>query len=419
MFGDTRTLIKDNGGLILAGFLLFFFSIFGQSAIFGAYLPAIRDDLGLTKTDTGALYAAATIASGITIVFTGRLLDYYRLRHVLAGVIIGLALGCFLLASATGPIMLVVSFFILRQCGQALMVHSANTAINRYIDHGRGKAMALVNQGGPLHVVVFPPLALWAAQYIEWRTAWVCYGLFALFCMLPGFWFYLRRHQTTTHALWERRMQAEAEKNAASTEKEWTRRHVAQDWRFYALCSIFIVAPFVGTVLFFYQQEIAASIGISPLLYATTFPGSALFMIAGGMVAGTVIDKYGEKPGLLLVPILYTAGLAAIALTHKMGLPALHAGMYLSAFAAGIGSTTGGPLVARMYGTKHLGGIKAMLFSANILSSAASPFIFGFLMDAGHDITTLLSWVAYYTGIIWIMVFPIFKTIDNNKAEAT
>lgn len=417
MFNDTRTLLQNHGGLIFAGFLLFFFSIFGQSAIFGAYLPAIRDELGLTKTDTGALYAAATIASGIAIVFTGRLLDFHRLRHVLAGSIIGLVLGCFTLAAATGPVMLFVAFFLLRQCGQGLMVHSANTAINRYIDEGRGKAMAMILQGGPLHVIVFPPFALWLAHYVDWRTAWVGYGLFALLFMLPGFWFYLRRHQSTTHALWERRMKAEAEQNTAASEKEWTRRHVVRDWRFYAVCSIFVIAPFVGTVLFFYQQEIAASVGITPLLYTTTFPGSAAAMIFGGFAAGYVIDKYGEKPGLLLVPLLYTIGLLAIAATHKMGLPALHAGMYLTGLAAGIASTTGGPLIARLYGTKHLGGIKALLFSVNILSSATSPVIFGFLMDEGHDITTLLSWVAFYTGVIWLVVFPVFTTTKHTNGK--
>lgn len=418
MLNDTRSLLREHGGLILAGFLLFFFSIFGQSAIFGAYLPAIRADLGLTKTDTGALYAAATIASGIAIVFTGKLLDYHRLRHVLAGSIIGLALGCFALAVATGPVLLFIAFFVLRQCGQGLMVHSANTAINRYIDAGRGKAMALIIQGGPLHVVVFPPLALWMAHYIDWRTAWIGYGLFALFFMLPGFWFYLRRHQSTTHALWERRMKAEAEKAEAVTEKQWTRRHVIRDWRFFAMCSIFVIAPFVGTVLFFYQQEIADSVGITPLLYAATFPGSAFSMIAGGMIAGYAIDKWGEKPGLIMVPVLYTISLLAIAFTHKFGLPFLHAGMYISGFAAGIASTTGGPLIARLYGTKHLGGIKAMLFSVSILSSAGSPFIFGFLMDRGHDITTLLSWVAFYTGVVWLVVFPLFAARPINKAEA-
>ena len=415
MFNDSRTLLKHHGGLIFAGFLLFFFSIFGQSAIFGAYLPAIREDLGLTKTDTGALYAAATIASGIAIVFTGKLLDFHRLRHVLAGSIIGLVLGCFAMAVATGPFVLFVAFFLLRQCGQGLMVHSANTAINRYIEHGRGKAMAMIIQGGPLHVVVFPPFALWLAHYVEWRMAWVGYGLFALLFILPGFWFYLRRHQSTTHALWERRMKAESELAVSEKEKIWTRRHVIKDWRFYAISSIFIIAPFVGTVLFFYQQEIADSVGISPLLYTTTFPGSAFCMIFGGFLAGYVIDKYGEKPGLMVVPLLYTAGLLAIAATHKLGLPFLHAGMYITGMAAGIASTTGGPLIARLYGTKHLGGIKALLFSVNILSSATSPFIFGFLMDRGHDITTLLSWVAFYTGVVWLVVFPVFATLDHKK----
>ncbi|MBU0799432.1 MAG: MFS transporter, partial [Alphaproteobacteria bacterium] len=112
MFNDTRTLLKDHGGLIFAGFLLFFFSIFGQSAFFGVYLPQIQAALGLSKGEIGGLYAIATIASGFTIIFTGKLLDKHRLRHFLAVTLIGLAVGCSTLAAAVTPLMLLLAFFL-------------------------------------------------------------------------------------------------------------------------------------------------------------------------------------------------------------------------------------------------------------------------------------------------------------------
>lgn len=411
MFTETRNLLKDHGGLIFAAFLLFFFSIFGQSAFFGAYLPDIQAALGLSKTETGSLYSAATVLSAIVLIFTGRLVDTHRLRHVLAGALIGLAAGCFMLAGAVNAFMLFIAFFILRQCGQGLMVHSGITAVNRYLETGRGKAMGMISQGGPFHIIVFPPLALWLAHYLDWRTAWVAYGVFILAVLLPGFWFYLRRHQSTTHALWERRQQAAIDIATDSAHKQWTRRHVLRDWRFYGLCAILCIPAFVGTILFFYQHDMALALGVSPLTYASAMAACSLAMIGFNFCGGYMIDRYGEKPVIILFTLTYTVGIAAM--TFLPPLAALYTGLILMCGAGAALGTAGGPVIVQLYGTQHLGAIKSMLFSANVMGAAASPVLFGFLMDRGYDITTILSWVAFYTGTIWVLALPVFATLKK------
>jgi MFS family permease len=82
-------------------------------------------------------------------------------------------------------------------------------------------------------------------------------------------------------------------------------------------------------------------------------------------------------------------------------------------------STAGGPMIVHLYGTKHLGAVKALLFSVSIISSALSPVLFGFLMDAGYDITTTLSWVVYYTGTVWLVAFPVFATLKDQTGQKT
>jgi MFS family permease len=417
MFEETRSLLKNHGGLLAAGFLLFFFSVFGQSVFFGAYLPQIQGALGLSKSGIGAIYAAATIASGIAIVFTGKGLDKYRLRNFLAVTLIGLAGGCFMLAGAATWWMLLVAFFMLRQFGQGLMVHSANTAINRYLESGRGKGVAFISQGGLLHVMVFPPLALFLAQYVDWRTAWASYGVFILAVLLPGFWFYMRRHQSTTHERWLRQQEAAQKEATQAAEKEWTRSHVLRDWRFYALAMLFFIAPFVGTALFFYQHDIADSLGISAMVYASTFPVLTATSVVAMFATGAVIDKYGEKPILTVFPILYSIGLYAAMAGGPLW--TLYFGMAFVGLGNGMISTAGGPMIVHLYGTKHLGAVKALLFSVSIISSALSPVLFGFLMDAGYDITTTLSWVVYYTGTVWLVAFPVFATLKDQTGQKT
>lgn len=414
MLKPTIDLMKEHGGLITAGFFLYFFSVFGQSIFFGVYLPHFQEELELSKTTLGSLYMFATIASSIVIIFSGKMLDHYPLRNFIACTFVGLAAGCFVIANAYNAIMLLIAFFLLRQFGQGLMVLSANTSINRYLDKNRGKAVALISLGVSAQFMIFPPMAIMAEDYIGWRTAWMIYGCFALFILLPSFWLYLKHHQSTTHARWETRVKAESEKAVEAVSKEWTRKTVLQDPRFYALAAITILSPYVGTAIAFYQREIAASLSIDPLTFAGTFTFFSLMSVVLSFAAGGVIDKYSEKPVLIAYPLIFALGLYL--LTSGFSLPVTYLGMALVGGASGMMMTLGGPLLASLYGTKHLGSIKSLFFSMAILASALSPFTFGLLMDMGYDVLDQLAAMMIYAGLVWILAFPVCKNLKHCEA---
>lgn len=401
MFDNSVRLMKDHGGLITAGFFLFFFSVFGQSAFFGVYLPFIQEELTLTKTEIGSIYAMATIASSIVIIFSGKVLDHMPLRLFLGIVLIGVAIGCFTLAFAFNVIILFAAFFLLRQFGQGLMVLSATTSVNRYLSSHRGKAQALINLGGPMHLMLFPLLALSIEDHINWRHAWIVYGLFILFILLPIMWFYMRNHQHKTHSLWEKRVKEEEDNAIDALTDHWTRKRVLMNWKFYGIAAITMLSPFVGTVIVFYQRDVADALGISPIAFAATFPLFSFSTIFASLFAGHILDKYGEVIILTTFPIVYTAGL--LLLSSGISLPIVYVGMALVGAGNGMISTAGGPLLAFLYGTRHMGAIKSLLFSMAILSSALSPFLFGYLMDQGINILTIFSGIAYFSGTLWIL----------------
>lgn len=415
MFTKTIDLMKEHGGLICAGFFMIFFSVFGQSVFFGVYLPHFQDDLGLSKTSLGSLYMVATIASSFAIIFTGKAIDHFPLRNVVAMTLIGLACGCFVLANAYSAMMLLIAFFLLRQFGQGLLVLTASTAVNRYLYENRGKAVALTALGGSAHMMIFPALGLYLDEFVHWRDAWLYFGLFALCFLLPVFWFYLRTHQSTTHARWETRTKAESEKAVEAIEQDWTRKNVLSDWRFYALALIIIISPFTGTAILFYQREIAASLNLEPIVFAGSLPFFTVASIIFSLFAGFIIDKYSEKLVLISYPILYAIGL--IFLSQGSTLPVNYLGMVFLGGANGMAMTIGGPILAQLYGTKNLGSIKSLLFSINILASALSPFIFGLFMDMGYDILLQLSLVIFYAGSIWILAFPVCKSIKMKREK--
>jgi len=397
--------IRGHGGLISISFLMALFSGFGQSVFFGAYIPQIQESLGLTKTTIGSLYTMATLVSAVIIIYTGKMLDHLPLQRFVTFVLCGLAMGCFVLSNAQNTAMIFLAFLLLRQCGQGLMGLTATTTINRYMTTGRGKAMALIQLGHPANMIAFPFLAFFIARYMEWHSAWFIYGLFVLFVLLPGFWFYLRTHQETRHAKWEAQEKANNENPATALGKIWTRTHVLQDWRFYSLMALTVIPPFTGTAIFFYQGELATSLALTPLMFASSFPFFTITSAICSFLTGAVIDKHGEKSSLIVYPLCTVIGLLFLTNGHNIAL--VYAGMTFLGASFGIIATISAPLLARIYGTKHLGAIKSLFFSSSIVSSAIPPVLFGFLMDYGYDIKLLLSWVVYYTAATWFLTFRI------------
>lgn len=411
-FQNTIKLFKEHGGLITLCFLMIFFSVFGQSIFFGVYLPMIREEIGLSKTYTGALYAGATITSAILIIFTGKKLDDYPLRYFVIGVLIMLAIGCLTMSFVHSAITLFIAFLILRQFGQGLLCLSSSTSINRYMNKNRGKAIAITGLGGSLHMMVFPVAALALNDYFDWRVMWQFYAAFIVFALLPLFWFGLKSHQGGRHTAWQNRVKAETAQALEEISKHWTRKEVLSHWKFYAILAVMAVAPFVGTVIFFYQHELALSLGLEPIAFAASFPLFTIASVIASLGAGHIIDLYGEKLALITYPALYALGL--VALTQGTGLGFVYIGMFSIGAANGIMSTTGGPLLSKLYGTKHLGGIKSIVFSWSIFASAVSPFLFGLLMDKGIDIKLLFFICSFYASIVWLLAFPICRGMRHD-----
>ena len=140
-------LIKREWRLLLFGFAMTFCSAFGQTYFIALFSGEIRDDLGLSHGDFGAVYSLATLASALILLKTGGLIDRMDLRHFSYMVIIGLAVGCALLAGSSNILLLFLAILVLRHLGQGLMGMAGATAMVRYLPHEKGKANALSGMG--------------------------------------------------------------------------------------------------------------------------------------------------------------------------------------------------------------------------------------------------------------------------------
>ena len=135
-----------NKRLLAFGALMTFSSSFGQTFFISLFAGEIRAEFSLSDGEFGLIYSVGTLLSAAALLATGPLIDRIDLRACACMVLFGLAAACTALSFSESAILLIGIVFLLRQFGQALPGHTAMTAMGRYFDDGRGKAVSQIGR---------------------------------------------------------------------------------------------------------------------------------------------------------------------------------------------------------------------------------------------------------------------------------
>jgi MFS family permease len=122
-------------------------------------------------------------------------------------------------------------------------------------------------------------------------------------------------------------------------------------------------------------------------LLATAFLAYAGTQVGGGLLGGWVIDRWTARRTVRFVLLPMALGLAALATDDAPVVAFVY--MALMGLSAGAGSTVAGALWVELYGRRHLGAIRAMQHALMVVSTAASPVLFGAAIDAGLEVPHL------------------------------
>jgi len=366
-----------------AGFLLMAFSAVGQTFVLSLFGGEWRELFDLTHGQLGLAYSAATLASALLLISAGRLVDHLPLRAMVVFVLLGAALGSGVLALSPGVFGLVLGFFLLRFFGQGLMTHTAQTAVARAFTTHRGKAISLVVAGLPVAEAVAPILVVAGAAAFGWRSTW---GLIAVT---------LAALTVLVLVLLGRPIaQGEAASGAGETEGHWSRRKVLRDPRFYMVLPALMGAPFIITAVFFHQVPLAEAKGWTLAWLASSFVAFAATHLLSLFVAGPLMDRFGSRRLLPwhLTPLVL-ALLAVSGLDDNWLAPAYLA---LAGLGMGLANALMGVIWAELYGTTHLGAIRAVAQSAMIFATAAAPVAVGVLLDWNWSMEHVVLLLAAY-----------------------
>lgn len=378
--------LQENGRWLAGGFLLTLFYSFGQTFFIGLFGNELRATFDLTAGEFGGVYMLATLASAATLPWLGRTLDLMSGWKVVGFTMPALAFACVLMGSAQGFIGLLLALFMLRLFGQGMMTEIAFTEIGRWFSANRGQAIALIAPGFQIGNALLPVGAVWLASLLDWRAVWIGSAVLVAVVGFPAIIALLRVE----------RIPRSAEYNATDprTARDWTRSEVIRDPLLYVLLAGTLAPPFIGTTIFFHQGYLVALRGYDPLVFASAFPVMAITTIGFGFVCGHLVDRFGALKVLpfFLLP-LALASFAAGLVTPVWG---IYLFMLLLGISNGFTQTLLGALWPEVYGTAHLGGIRAITVSAMVLATALGPGITGGLIDLGVGLPEQMVWMGVW-----------------------
>ena len=395
-----------NKKIIIFGFIFTFFSSFGQSFFLGLFNAPIRNELGITHGQFGNLYATATICSSLLLVWVGKKIDDYKLIHYSLFVIILLFLSSLFFSFINSIYFLAIGIFLMRFSGQGLMSHTSATAITRFFDKSRGKALSTIWFGLSSAEFILPVLVTYLFIIYSWRTVWQGIAILVIL-FLP-----LVVLNTIKSINLDSREDEKTNLNKIKI-KNWKRKEVIKDYRFYIVSLNMLAMPWIATGIFVYQSYITDSKLWSTYTIPKAFMVYSITSIITLFSSGFLVDKFTSRKLIpaMNIPLLF----AMIVLFYFQNEIYAYFFLGLIGVSNGLANVLGSSTWAEIYGVKYIGSIRALTIALMVFSTAFGTAVFGILIDYGFSIERIAFISGAYIIISWVLLIIFRHTLEPVK----
>ncbi|WP_099866690.1 MFS transporter [Pararhizobium haloflavum] len=396
--------ITENSRWLAGGFLLTFFSSFGQTFFISLSSGNIRAAYDLSHGEFGTLYMMATFMSALTLPVLGKAVDYIPVARVAAFNIPLLAVAAVGMALSQSLFFLFVTIYALRLFGQGMMTHNALTAIGRWYAAQRGRAMSVTVIGHQFGEATLPLVFVAVAAAIGWRGSWLLSAAFLVTVGLPVIYGLMRV---------ERAPRATDGVERRSAGRDWTRGEVLRDPIFW-LASLGVLAPgFIGTTIFFHQVYLVELRGWSLQLFAAFFVVMSSMTVLFSLISGALIDRFSA---VRMLPVfLLPLGVACFILAFGEAQWTALAFMVFMGVSYGFSSTLMGALWPEIYGTRHLGAVRSVIVAILVFATSLGPGLTGFLIDFGVSYPAQIGAMGVYCFAVSGLMVHVAGTIRSRN----
>ncbi|MDA8809223.1 MFS transporter [Candidatus Pelagibacter bacterium] len=389
--------------VIIFGFIFTFFSSFGQSYFLGLFNSSIREALSITHGQFGSIYASATLCSSFLLIWVGKKIDDVNIFKFAFFVTILLSFACFFFSRVTSVFLLFIAIFLMRFSGQGMMSHTASTTISRYFTKTRGRALSISWFGLSSAEFIMPVLMVYLLTIIDWQNLWLIFSISVLI-ILPIASFLLIKNLNLDS-------REASDENIKHVEiKQWRRRDVLKDYRFYIISSNMLAMPWIFTGFAVFQSFVQTSKGWGPYVIAQSFMSYSIFSVLTLFLSGFLIDKFTSRKLLIYMNIPLLLSVIVLFLFDTPITAFLFLG--LVGISNGFANILGSSTWAELYGVKYLGSIKALTTALMVFATAFGTALFGYLIDIGFTLEDIAIVSGMYIFISLILLFFVRKKLN-------
>jgi predicted MFS family arabinose efflux permease len=333
----------------------------------------------------------------------GKKIDEYSLFKYSFFVISILFLSSIFFSFINNLFFLVLGIFLMRFSGQGLMSHTATTAISRYFEKSRGKALSISWLGLSSAEFLLPVMVIYFLTIFSWKNIWQ--GISVLIILILP----LLISYTIKKINFDSREENTINKSKVKI-KNWTRKEVLRDYRFYIILLNMLAMPWIFTGIAVYQSFISDSKFWDSYTIPKAFMAYSLASIITLFSSGFLVDKFTSRK---LIPLMNLPLLFSMAVLFFLD-SSLSAYLFLGLIGISNGFTNilGTSTWAEIYGVKHIGSIKALTTAFMVFSTAFGTAIFGLFIDRGVSVEN----IAMISGI-YIVVSLILLVISRKSIE--
>jgi len=390
--------------VIIFGFIFTFFSSFGQSYFLGLFNLSIRETLSISHGEFGTIYASATLLSSLLLIWVGKKIDDINVFKFAIFVTILLSISCFFFSKISSVILLFFGIFLMRFSGQGLMSHTATTTVSRYFTKSRGKALSVGWFGLSSAEFILPVLIVFLLTLTTWQNIWLTISILVLI-FLP-----ISSYLLVKNINLDSRETSNEDEFKDENIKQWKRKEVIKDYRFYIINMNMLAMPWIATGAFVYQSFISSSKGWGQYVIAQSFMSYSVLTVITLLISGFLVDKYTSRRLLIymnipllisvLVIIYFNSPISAFVFLGLIGI------------SNGLANLLGSSIWAEIYGVKHIGSIKALTTALMVFATAFGTALFGVLIDYGFTIEKIAVVSGTYILLSIVLLFFIRKKLN-------
>ncbi len=343
----------------------------GQTVGVSVFIDSFIADLQLSRDQVSLAYLIGTMVGATAMPVVGQLIDQYGVRR--AQLVIASLFGLALLnmSFVQSWIWLTVGFVFIRMLGQGSLSMVSTVTVAVWFDRLRGRAIGFTGMGVAAGIALTPIVLNQIINQFGWRATWRIAAIAVPAVLLPAAWFFLVSRPTDVGQVPDGVVYQDEDGNAAAPNWGYNRSEAIRIPSFWVILAVTTLTSMLITGLNFHAINLFVQNGLSKDEAALMFLPQILGASGSGLLLGALVDRTNGRllPAVSMLALTGSHLLATVLnSTSLVIIYALSLGV-----TAGFARTVSSSLLAKWFGSAHIGSLNGLLTLMGVAGSALGP----------------------------------------------